>query len=426
MMQIFKRFIASVKKEFLVLSRDRAGLAVLYIMPVVLIVVMVLIQENTFRTIRFANIPVILVNDDAALLGETIDTGLIKSNVFPLIREYKGTRISADSASILVSQGIYKLAVVIQDNATERLNDFVRLRMSGQIGDSSLIKDTIRLYYDPAINMHYKNALKLAVSWSIQNAENMVAIQDMMKMMPSAAMASFMQTAMKKLAESSLPDQYIHEQYETASENFLPNSVQHNVPAWSMFAMFFIVIPLAGSIIKEREEGSFQRLMTMPVSLFELFAGKLAVYLAVCISQFAILVAIGLYLFPLMDYPRLIMGTHLFALIVVILASAFAAIGYGMAVGMFASTHQQASSFGAISVIIAAAVGGIWVPVFIMPGFMQHVSKISPLNWGLNAFHDLFLRNAGLKEVLAPSLFLIVFAVFTVMFALVKLAGNKK
>ncbi len=36
----------------------------------------------------------------------------------------------------------------------------------------------------------------------------------------------------------------------------ISNSVQHNVPAWSIFAMFFIVIPIAGNMIREREDGS--------------------------------------------------------------------------------------------------------------------------------------------------------------------------
>jgi ABC-2 type transport system permease protein len=31
-----------------------------------------------------------------------------------------------------------------------------------------------------------------------------------------------------------------------------PNSVQHNVPAWTLFAIFFIVIPLSINIVKEK------------------------------------------------------------------------------------------------------------------------------------------------------------------------------
>ena len=46
----------------------------------------------------------------------------------------------------------------------------------------------------------------------------------------------------------------------------IPNATQHNVPAWSMFAVFFIVVSLAGNMIRERETGCLNRLMTMPCS----------------------------------------------------------------------------------------------------------------------------------------------------------------
>jgi ABC-2 type transport system permease protein len=421
-----QKLIASVKKEFLILSRDRAGLAVLYIMPVALIIVMVLIQENTFRAIHSINIPILLVNEDRGMLGHSIGEGLERLESFPVIREAAGRMITADSARMLVANGEYKIAVLIPAGGSETVNRAVQRRINGQTADSSQIKDTILLYFDPAINLHFKNVVKLALSWALQNTENQLALQQLLPSCPSGEIARFIQMALASLAQSAQPQNYITEKYGSGAENFLPNSVQHNVPAWSMFAMFFIVIPLAGSIIREREEGSFQRLMTLPVSAAELFAGKLLIYMLVCVSQFVILAGIGLYILPLLGFPRLVMGGNIAALILVVLASAGAAIAYGTAVGMFASTHQQASSFGAISVIIAAAVGGIWVPVFIMPPVMQHLSKVSPLNWGLNAFHDLFLRNAGMADVLPPAMLLIIFAVFTMSLALFKFAGSKK
>jgi ABC-2 type transport system permease protein len=53
-----------------------------------------------------------------------------------------------------------------------------------------------------------------------------------------------------------------------------------------------------------------------------------------------------------------------------------------------------------------AAVGGIWVPTFMMTNLMQVISKISPLNWGLTGYYDILLRNAGIKDIL-PQLFLL-------------------
>jgi ABC-2 type transport system permease protein len=57
--------------------------------------------------------------------------------------------------------------------------------------------------------------------------------------------------------------------------------------------------------------------------------------------------------------------------------------------------------FGPISIVVAAAIGGIMVPVYVMPEVMQSLSVISPLAWGQNAFQILFVRGGGLKAVLA-------------------------
>ena len=66
-------------------------------------------------------------------------------------------------------------------------------------------------------------------------------------------------------------------------EKAVPSTTQHNVPAWALFAMFFIVIPMSGSMIKEREEGSMIRIYTMPVSYLTIFMSKVSIYTVVCV-----------------------------------------------------------------------------------------------------------------------------------------------
>jgi ABC-2 type transport system permease protein len=146
----------------------------------------------------------------------------------------------------------------------------------------------------------------------------------------------------------------------------------------------------------------------------------MAVYFLVCWSQFLIMLTIGVYIMPLLSLPALQTGSHAEALILMVTVTAFAAVGYGLMVGSMARTQQQASSFGSISVIIAAAIGGIWVPVFIMPEFMQTVSKLSPLNWALNGYQEVFLRGGAIRDVLPYALALTAFFLFTLMVPLLK------
>jgi len=70
-----------------------------------------------------------------------------------------------------------------------------------------------------------------------------------------------------------------------------------------------------------------------------------------------------------------------------------------------------------VSVVIAAALGGIMIPVYVMPRFMQELSVVSPLAWGLNAFQDVFVREGTLRAAAPELACLSSFFVLTIMIA---------
>jgi ABC-2 type transport system permease protein len=190
------------------------------------------------------------------------------------------------------------------------------------------------------------------------------------------------------------------EQYASLKEpDKIPNSTQHNVPAWSMFAIFFITISLSGNIIKEREDGSYTRLRLMPCPYSFYLFSKIVVYFVVCLLQFAALMLLGGVVFRWFGLPPLDFGIDYLALVLMCASCALAAIGYGVLIGKVAVTHQQAAIFASISVVIMAAIGGIWIPVFVMPHVMQLLSRISPLNWGLEGFYAIFVREENWLSV---------------------------
>lgn len=212
----------------------------------------------------------------------------------------------------------------------------------------------------------------------------------------------------------------IKERYARLDEGrLMPNSVQHNVSAWSMFAVFFIVISLSGNIIKERDDGSFTRLMTMPCPYWLYLQAKMVAYLMVCLSQLFLMFLMGVYVLPLLGLPALEMGHSVAALVLMSFSASLAAIGYGIAIGKMATSNQQAAVFGSISVVIMAAVGGVWIPVFVMPEIMQTISRVSPLNWGVSGFYDIFVRDGDWHSVLPECAALLSFAVLCVTTAIV-------
>jgi ABC-2 type transport system permease protein len=196
-----------------------------------------------------------------------------------------------------------------------------------------------------------------------------------------------------------------------------PTPVQHNVPAWALFGVFFIVVPMAGSLIKERQEETLARLLTMPVPYAVILAGKVIAYVLVCCGQFTLIFLLGRFVLPLFGVEAFRLGTGLGGGVLVVLAASLAATGYGIMLGTISRTYEQASMFGAISVVAASAIGGVMVPVYAMPAMMQKISVISPIGWGLEAFLDIFVRGGDLGAVLGELSLLLLFAVATVSVA---------
>jgi ABC-2 type transport system permease protein len=395
-------------------------------MPLFLIIIMTLIQDATFKSVKDANISMILVNNDRDSLGAAIRKGLFDSDLFNIVEEMDGELITEEMAQKAVAQGKYKIGIVIPERATEAIREnvqalinksFTSINIPGARKRTRKSSIDIKIYIDPATSQSFKNSLLSSLKEFTAELEIKLFFQNF-----SSTLANMFPDQEPIEFENFQTINYQEIYASTTGDEMLPNSVQHNVPAWTMFAIFFIVLPLAGNIIKERDEGSVVRLKTMPGSYVTVMFSKIFIYLAVAMLQFILMLMVGKYLLPAMGLPQLEIGPHKIALLALAIASGFAATGFGVAIGTIATTHEQASTFGAVSIIIFAALGGIWVPVYVMPHTIRMISEFSPLYWGLNGFYDIFLRNGDIIAVLPEILKLIFF--FAVML-LVAIGYNK-
>ena len=407
------RLAATLKKEFLLLIRDRSGLAVMFIMPVVLVTLMALIQDAPFRDYQELRIPLLLINHDNGKLGKEIESGLAASGIFEVTR-FQGTEKEARAS---VAAGDYETGIIIPEGASEKLdarvNHFVAITMQSMgipendslSGDSLAGETIIPVFFSPDIKKSFKNS----VLSSIGHVSSRFETQTMLQAFRSEVQGN------ENTAKDTVQDfiKFRETGNDTVVNKFELNSVQHNVPAWTLFGMFFIVISLAGSLIKERTDGSYLRIRTMPGSYSTVMTGKIISYTIVCLAQCVLMILTGMFLLPLLGLPRLVTGDYPGATVLVAICSGLAATGYGILVGTIFNTHHQASTFGAVSVVILAALGGIWVPVYVMPEPVQVLAALSPLNWGLSAFQTVFLTNAGLSGIMNPILKLVVFFIFT-------------
>ncbi|HEY8936516.1 MAG TPA: ABC transporter permease [Cyclobacteriaceae bacterium] len=404
---------ATIVKEFLLLIRDPGGMALIFLMPLTLVIVMALIQDAPFRDYQEMKLDVIFVDNDSDSLGRKIEKAFTASGNVHLIA-IKDTV----EAKRQVLSGNYKAAIILPRGASESLRSktgnviqsiFINLGMAQ--ADSTLIDKPsidLQLLFDPAIKMNYKEALSNALEKVLANVQTEWMLDELqLQLSDGAPRKNTSKIDFAKLV--SIKENYASKK----KERMMLNSVQHNVPAWTMFAMFFILFPLAGNFIKEREEGSMLRLRLISGSQFPVIAGKFAFYFGVCLIQFVLMIAVGVYLMPVLGLQQLILGSNILGIAITACCVAMAATGYGLLIAVYFKTAQQALSFGSISVVILAALGGVWVPIYVMPETLQQISRCSPLNWGLESFTNLFLRGATTVAILPDLLKLVAFAIVT-------------
>lgn len=406
----------SIKKEVLLLKRDFGGLVILFVMPLVLIITITLIQDSTFKTVNDSKIPILLVDNDKGEVSKVISQNLNESNSFEIISES-----DENTAREAVFKGKYQLAIIIPKDLSKDLQakvtqNVAKITAGFGLEDSTATKKTeqkiepkeVKLYFDPASQNTFKNAVKSTIDKMISQIETKSIYAAFQEQLGEEATAfdqesfiSFKEIVPKK-----------------GDQEIIPNSTQHNVPAWTLFAIFFIVIPLSINLVKEKNQGTLIRLRTNPVPYFTVIAGKTITFLIICMIQFYLMVAVGVYLFPHLNLPALQVEGIMGLMSIVALFSGFAAVGFGILLGTIAKTQEQSAPFGATSVVILAAVGGVWVPVFAMPKIMQVIAGISPMNWGLNAFYDVILRNATLIDILPEISYLFLFFIAMVLISL--------
>lgn len=416
----------AIIKELILLRRDLIGFAIIFLMPVILIITITFIQHSVENASKYAKFPIVVANQDKGDLSREVIKKLAEGNNFTLIQTKDNIPITAEIGKALLHSGKQQVLVVIPDrfseNVQQQINDNVaqilhkvvpseiqdetpKEQSKQHLEDSAQI---VELYFDPALNDNIRTWVKRG-------------IQDMMKNMETQAVYATFENEFdadfKQIVNQSLIE-FKEFPIGNQLQQLVPNAVQHNLPAWTLFAIFFIILPLSINIVKEKNQGTFIRLKTLPVSPFLLILSKIVVYLLVCMVQFFVMLFIAVYLFPLIGLPQLQIAGKLWGLTVVALFSGLAAIGFGVLIGTISKTHEQAAPFGATSVVILAAIGGLWFPIYAMPASLQIVAKISPMNWGLEGFYGVLLRNAAWSSIFPYLLALFLFFLLNMLLAL--------
>ncbi len=419
---------ATILKDVRILLRDKIGLVLMFGMPILLVFVITKIQNSTFELVNKNKVVLLVANRDTGKISIEMISAIEKIGMFKLELVAQGKSDQQLTERMHGKDAL--LALIIPPDFSERILGKAKkvtakaLNSFGLEGGDTLNKktpaDPITLYYHPVL----QEAFRRSVQGALHSALQMVESKQVLKQLYFS------------LNEKELPASMEHEILNNQSQinevpvsrdgsTAVPNASQHNVPAWTIFAMFFVVLSLGSGIVKEKTSGSFTRLKTLPTNYLVALLSKQITYLCVTMIQAAVIFSIGVWLFPYMNLPALNLPADLSGLFIVSLLCGWCAVSYAICVGVFAETQEQANGFGAVSIVILAALGGLMVPAFAMPDSFQWVIRLSPLHWCLEAYYGLFLEGGKLGDVLMNIIPLLVIAILIQLITLWGLKNKK-
>ncbi|MFV1992474.1 MAG: ABC transporter permease [Acidiferrobacterales bacterium] len=389
---MFNMLKAAVIKETRIIFRDIEALAILFVLPAAFVLIMSLALQDAFREQAGIKFSMLIVNKDKGEVGKSLVDAFNESHYFDVI--IPESIPDTETITRETNDGKYQFALVIPEKASSHAVENSKYLLTGQ---KKYKKDAveIKLYVDPAIRGDHRSVVLATLNKSIKEIENTILVEAIGKRtgLPGKAKSK---NDNKPTLFSEVKDPFENR----IGDKPTPTSVQQNAPGWGLLAMFFLVIPLAGTLVRERNEGSLLRLQTMAAPISILLAGKIVPYFVVNQIQIGLILLEGVYLLPLLGGEKLEMGPHPEAIIPLSFAISFAAIGYGLMVAAFCRTAEQATSFGATSILILGALGGIMVPKIVMPPLMQEITVFSPMSWGLDGFLAIFVRGADVSGIL--------------------------
>jgi ABC-2 type transport system permease protein len=231
----------------------------------------------------------------------------------------------------------------------------------------------IQIVFDPVS----KPAFRIAIVNALEKFTTRVQfdiIMDRISALSGQADTSKKLDIEKQLRSVGVKEMQLHQQSSGIEKS---NSVQHNVPAWAIFGMFFMVIIISENMIAERKGGSWNRLKSIPGPFFHLLMGKMLFYVLLGCVQFALMVFVGVYAMPLLGLDALQLGQAALFLPLIVVSIA-------------------------VSVVILSAIGGIWVPLEVLPDSLKVLSVLSPMRWSLEGINTLLLRQGSLSDLLMP------------------------
>lgn len=346
---ISHRLLAIIRKEFVQMRRDRLTLAMMLLLPFVQLVVFGLAINTDVK-----HVPMAVLDYSQSAESRRLIQAFTNSDYFDVVAWPRDTR----EISELIDSGFLKVGLVIDP-------DYARNVRAGRAARAQVLVDAS----DP-----------ITASSTLSNSAgiaNVLGIQLLSRHLRPGT----------PLAPSAMPVQIDVRGW------FNPDLLTANyiVPGLIgvILAMTMMMIT-AMAIVKERETGTLEQLITTPIKTWELMIGKIVPYVLMGYTQMTIALLVGMYGFHVPVRGSLVL---MYALTLVYIGCY---LGLGLVISTIARTQQQAMQMAFFLFLPTILLSGFMFPRAGMPEWVQILTLVIPLTYYLEIMRGIVLKGVGL------------------------------
>ncbi len=364
--QSLQRIYAIIIKELRQLSRDRPTFGMIVMIPLIQLLLFGFAINTNVR-----HLPVALVDQSQSELARLLSADLTATQVVNFVQVYTTPTLAADA----ITRGKVRAALIIPKDIAQRL------------GDGRPI-----------------------AQWVIDGSDTMVGNALLaLKNMPLTSLINRVE-ANSNIGASSFEMTLLYNPERRSAINIVPGLV-------GIILTMTMVLFTSAALVRERERGNLELLITTPIKPMELMVGKIVPYVFVGLIQLFIILGLGHLIFNVPINGRidqLLLATLLFI---------SASLTLGMLISTVAKTQLQAMQLTVFLLIPSILLSGFMFPYEGMPELAQWIAEALPATHFIRLIRGIVLRAANLSDLWPDLIWL---AGFTILGLLVAAKRFKK
>ena len=402
------------QKDLLQTIKDRGSIFFTLLMPMIFITVMGLTLSNAFGNSGPIQVTVAINNQDSGAVGQTIVKAL-NINTSSLRINLKQYNTPGQVASIVAdTKSNVDAGVVIPAGTTDTLvND---------IQNHHPTNNLIKFYALPGTNnsptLIAQQILNSIVSSIVTSAYasnaavgqvNQVCNTPGNHCAPATINAQTISQSINQAvinADNTTPIQAL-----TAGQAVKVNSFDIYVPGYAIFFALFSINAVAGTILQEKEDGTFRRLLIAPIQKYSLLGGKVLAQFILTTLQMLILFSFGYLFFHIHLNDPLAVG-------LLILGTSFGTTGLGIVLVSLVKTRRQLNPIVSVVTLVSSVISGIFFPSWLLPGWLQQLAKITLPAWASEGLNNVMIYGKDLAYVMPDILGLFAYGLICYIIAL--------